>query len=274
MANQAPILVATDLSARSDRPFERAFLLSKQLAAPLIVLHVVEGRKKLQESERERLHALIEQEFSASAENSEVILAHGQVNATIARVAEERDCALVITGVARFNSPSDYVLGTAVDHLVRKSASPVLVVKRKPRKPYRKLLVGTDYSIASREALLVAADLFDAAQIRLVHVFHSAYDAFLAHDTTADYIHSEADEQMRKFVEDLPADVAGRIDTKVVEGHLASTIEAEIRSFEADLLVLGTEGRSGFAQMTIGSQAADLLQYEPCDVMTVRSGHS
>lgn len=270
MAADDPVMVATDLSPRSDRPFERAFLLSKQLGSPLLVLHVLERKKDLAGEEQERVLRLIEEEFGATPENAEILLERGEVPQTIARVADERNCAIVITGVARFNSPADYILGTAVDHLVRQSRIPVLVVKRRPREPYRRLLAGTDFSSGSMYALVKAAQLLPQAELRLIHVFRSAYDAFLAHDTTADYIREEAETSMQAFTDALPESVRSRIETEVIEGHLAGVIEDEIRNWRADLLVLGTHGRSGFAQATVGSQAADLLEYEPCDVFVTR----
>jgi nucleotide-binding universal stress UspA family protein len=270
MASNDPVMVATDLSARSDRPFERAFLLAEQLGASLVVLHVVERKESLDIEERERLLDLIEQEFGATQANSDIVLEHGSVTSTIARVAEERRCSVVITGVARFNSPGDYVLGTAVDYIVRKSPVPVLVVKRRPRKPYARLLVATDLSSSSMHALVTAAELFPGANIRLIHVYHSSYGAFIAPDTTAKFIGDEARQTMRDFLDKVPPSVRHRLEFAVVEGHLAAVIEDEIRSWRADLLVLGSHGRSGFAQATIGSQAADLLEYEPCDVLVVR----
>ena len=270
MAANDPVMVATDLSARSDRPFERAFLLADQLGTSVVVLHVLERKKELSDDERERLLDLIEQEFGATAANSEILLEHGSVASTIGRVAEEKRCSVVITGVARFNSPADYVLGTAVDHIVRRSTVPVLVVKRRPRNPYGRLLVATDFSSSSMNALLTAAALFTQAEIRLIHVYHSSYDAFLAHDSTADYIRGEAEKSMTAFTEALPDTLRQRLQASVEEGHLAGVIEDRIREWQADLLVLGSHGGSGFSQATIGSQTADLLEYEPCDVMVVR----
>ena len=274
MAANDPVMVATDLSARSDRPFERAFLLADQLGTSVLVLHVLERKKELSEEERDRLLDLVEQEFGATAANSEVLLEHGSVASTIARVAEERRCSLVITGVARFNSPGDYVLGTAVDHIVRRSTVPVLVVKRRPRKPYRRLLVATDFSSSSMNAVVTAAALFPEAELRLIHVYHSSYDAFLAHDTTADYIRGEAERSMQAFVDALPEDLRQRLQVRLEEGHLAGVIEDRIREWQAELLVLGSHGGSGFSQATIGSQTADLLEYEPCDVLVVRKASS
>ena len=271
MAGEQVVMVATDLSARSDRPFERAFLLADQLGASVLVLHVLETKQELTQEEDQRLRELVEEEFGATAANAEILFERGSVPSTISRVAEERGCGLIITGVARFNSPSDYVLGTAVDHLVRQSPVPVLVIKRRPRRPYRKLLVGIDFGEESRSALLRAAELFPEAELRLIHVYHSAYDAFLAHDTTAGHIRKEAEEKMDGFVGALPDELRQRVEPVLEEGHLPAVIDKMIREWRADLLVIGTDGGSALEHATLGSQAADLVDYEPCDVLTVRA---
>lgn len=270
MTGNAPVMVATDLSPRSDRPFERAFLLADQLGTSVLVLHVLERDKPLSEKERERLVGLIEQEYGATAANSKIRFEHGAVSSAIARVADERDCSVVITGIARFNSPGDYVLGTAVDHIVRRSRVPVLVVKRRPRHPYRQLIAVTDFSSCSKHALRTAAELIPDLPIRLLHVYHTSYDAFLSHDSTADYIRGEAERQMQDLLDELPEQLRSRIEPSLEEGHLAGVIEQRIRDWDADLLVLGSHGHGALAHATIGSQAADLLEYEPCDVLVVR----
>lgn len=268
MTDRGPIMVATDLSFRSDRPFERAALLSQQLGTRMIVLHVLDPQDEISGEDRSRVAALIESEFGAAAAAAELLLESGSVPRTVGAVAEERHCSLVITGVARMNSPGDYMLGNSVDHIIRRSSVPVLVVKRRPRKPYARLLVATDFSDSSRHSVVVAAELLPEAKIRLVHVYHSSYGAFLSHDGTEPRIHREMDDAMARFVASLPGDVRARVDGSVREGHLAAVIEEEVRG--ADLLVLSTHGRGGLAQATIGSQASDLLRYEPCDTLVVR----
>src|SRR3546814_4410211 len=79
---------------------------------------------------------------------------------------------LIVTGVARYNSIGDYLLGTVVDHIVRRAQAPVLVGRRRPAHPYRRIVVATDLSDCSRAALLSAARLFPGADFTLVHAFH------------------------------------------------------------------------------------------------------
>jgi nucleotide-binding universal stress UspA family protein len=42
------------------------------------------------------------------------------------------------------------------------------------------------------------------------------------------------------------------------------------RSKKADLVVIGTHGRTGFAKLFLGSVASRVLTIAPCPVLTVR----
>lgn len=61
------------------------------------------------------------------------------------------------------------------------------------------------------------------------------------------------------------------IVTKVLEGEPWRVILAEAKSVPADLLVLGTHGRSGFERLLLGSVTERVLRRAPCPVLTV--GH-
>lgn len=268
------ILVATDLSARSDRPLERALLLKRQLGASLLVLHVLEGKNQLGAEDELKLRALLQGEFGLTTEDAEICFDNGSVPETIARVAAERGCALIVTGVARYNSPRDFVLGTAVDYLVRKSSLPVLIVKRRARQPYVRLVVATDFSDAATHALLAAAELFPHAKICLVHAFQAAFQGFLEHDTTALFIREEAEKSMRRLLSELPATIQRRVEAIVEEGQPACVFSSNVCEQRGDLLVFGTKaGRAGYAHVAGSEDAWHLPRTEPCDVLIVREAH-
>lgn len=268
-ARAQTILIATDLSARSDRPMERALLLADQLSASILVLHVP-ASATLAAEEEQRLRAKIEADFNLSTTDHEILFEHGSVPDVIASIADKRNCALVVTGVARFNSPRDYILGTAVEYLVRQSSTPVLVVKRRARNPYDRLLVATDFSDCSALAARTAGTLFPKAALRVVHSFDAAFEAFLERESTIEYIRDESDQAMKRFVDSLPEDVRSRVETANDEGLLGKVIADEVRDWSADLLVVGSHGRSGFAHATIGDTAGELLESADCDVLIVR----
>ena len=271
MFQPGTIIVASDLTARSDRATDRALLLSKEWLTPLVLLHVVEREWSDDVLEARALEAL-EMGLELDASEVDVVVRRGEVQHEIMQLVEDRSPALVVTGVARFNNVSDFILGTAVDHLVRHSPAPVLVVKRRARRPYRRILVATDFSPCSELALRVAVELFPQASLTLWHNCHASYEAWLDKEETTGQACREAEDEMRRFVAgaDIADDVRRNLHTVIATGELQDSAGRALRDGEFDLLVLGTHGRGGFALATIGSRAAELLNDVDCDVLMVR----
>ena len=65
------------------------------------------------------------------------------------------------------------------------------------------------------------------------------------------------------------ADAAARQEFEIAEGGTAETILARASALPADLLVLGTHGRSGFERWVLGSVAERVLRLASCPVLTV-----
>jgi nucleotide-binding universal stress UspA family protein len=59
------------------------------------------------------------------------------------------------------------------------------------------------------------------------------------------------------------------IETTLVEGDPASQIQSVAEALPADLVVLGTHGRTGFQHLLLGSVAERVLRTAPCPVLTV-----
>lgn len=267
------ILLASDFSSRSDRPLDRASMLARQWKGHLLIAHVLEdvpnGAKRLNIVERAQS---LRRELPETVSRAELILKTGSTPQVLAALANESDSDLIVTGVARYNSLGDYVLGTAVDYIVRHSGVPVLVVRKRPLQPYRRLLVATDFSDCALHALNEAARLFADIPIMLIHAWHVPYEAFLNSENTRQDLGAQYISDMAKFLEHAAIDprTRARIFTAVEEGELGPTVNRHIDPSGSDLLVLGTHGQSGFMHATIGSRAADLLTSAQSDVLIVR----
>jgi len=68
------------------------------------------------------------------------------------------------------------------------------------------------------------------------------------------------------------AAVAGfLVERFVVEGHPPTEIAHIAREMEADLIVMGTHGRTGMAHLFMGSVAERVVRTAPCPVLTLRA---
>lgn len=266
-----PILVATDLSARSDRAIDRATLLARQWDVGLIVLHALEPGSRLDTNPE-----IAEQSIRAVLPDPQadvgIVTATGSAPTVIAETAARTGTGLIVTGVARFNHIGDFFIGTAVDHVVRHAVTPVLVVKERPHQPYASILVATDYSSCSRHALLTASVLFPNAALHLIHAYHVPYEGWLRSEEVKEEVTKDAQAELDQFVQDsaIPDAVRTRLTARLGYGEPHTVICNAANDVGANLIVLGTHGRHGFVSAVIGSMAESLLRWVPQDTLMVR----
>ncbi|OHT20793.1 universal stress protein [Edaphosphingomonas haloaromaticamans] len=272
MHDHPNILLATDLSARSDRPFDRAASLARELGGSITLAHVLEpGAAPRGPAGMDELRATILEDLPDAGVPIHLLIERGSAPSLIAEAADREGSDLIVVGAARYNNITDFFLGTAVDYLVRHAHVPVLVVKRRAAHAYRDILIATDFSACALESTRVAAEIFPHARLNLVHAYRGAYESRLNPDEVRAEAHAEAERELADFVSSPELAAARpRLHTQLEVGPLASVILARLRAQPIDLLVLGTHGRSPIVHAALGSRASDLLESMPCDVLMVR----
>jgi len=142
----------------------------------------------------------------------------------------------------------------------------------------RHILYPSDFSPASGAAFTKALALArDAkAQLTIVHILNPTVvlpiDGYVA-PRVYDDIQRSAEAYARKKLAGLLARArkAGvRAKTALVEGVAAERIVAAARRNRADLIVIGTHGRTGLARLMLGSVASRVVATAACPVLTVR----
>jgi len=274
------LLVATDLSARSDRALQRAILLASEHDAHLEVIHVVEEPLPQFEEQVASAKSAIEAQIAAlqlpKPAKWKVQVVQGAVSAEILRVAGEMRAELIILGIHR-HARREHFRGTTAEQVVSRGRLPVLVVKEAVVRPYRSVLVPVDLSVHSRAATELACALAPQGQLFLVHATHAPFTAFLDPDTIRELVRNEQE----KFAAMLALDVkeltarfstaAPRFDTILKEGDVRPLIREEVGRLKPDLVVIGTHGRSGISYAILGSVAEDILSEAPVDVLAVKA---
>jgi nucleotide-binding universal stress UspA family protein len=66
----------------------------------------------------------------------------------------------------------------------------------------------------------------------------------------------------------------GNFDTMLATGIPYREIIGKAREVEADLIVIGTHGRTGVEKVIFGSTAEKVVRMAPCPVLTVRQGEN
>lgn len=145
-------------------------------------------------------------------------------------------------------------------------------------KLFRRILHPTDFSKASAPALAKAVELArrERAELCLVHVVAPPAvlleDSFMTAKTWAEMTTGGRRQAQRRLAPLVArAKRAGvRARAAVLEGIPFEEIVRESRRRRADLIVMGTHGRSGMARLFLGSVASRVLALAACPVLTVR----
>ena len=277
-----PILLATDLSARGDRALDRALQLTKELNTKLIVLHVMESHattarlttpvwRRLSTDHKALAERELSEDLAAADVPSEVVVVSGDPLTRIMETADSFGCSLIVTGIARDETLGRLLLGTTVEKLARQARQPVLVVKTRPRKRYRDVLVATDFSPGSRQALRAALQLVPNANLTLFHAYDVPFQGkTVPDDAITRSFYNGAEQSAREFTAETP-ELAGKTPQIVLEAGQPETVLSEYSfNHRSDLVVTGTHGRTGILRTAIGSVAERLLESLPSDVLIVR----
>lgn len=274
------IIIATDLSERSDRALARALALAQELNSKLHILHVVDEdlpsriAADASKAARENIQARLSSMDSGT--NAEVHVEEGQAWATIARRAHELDCDLVVLGTHRHRGIAELFVGTTIQRLAKACDVPILLVCDPMTGPYRNVIVGIDFSPIAQRTAKLAAFVAPDAEIAVVHAYHIPFKALtMRTDAAGDIPKKERDAIERPLLTELTDFTAGiggsehRIRKVVREGGATSVLSQEVRMSSADLLAIGAHTRSALATGLLGSTAADVLTTPPCDVLLV-----
>ena len=143
----------------------------------------------------------------------------------------------------------------------------------------RTIVHPTDFSRASTPAFKRSVEMArnNRAELLVVHVLAPAASIVMADGYVSPKVYEDMDQaaragaqkQLRKLVEQAKRSGV-RVKPLLLEGIAPERIAQAARSRKADLVVIGTHGRTGFARFFLGSVASRVLAIAPCPVLTVR----
>lgn len=136
------------------------------------------------------------------------------------------------------------------------------------------LLIPIDFSNDSINALehgiLMANKL--KLDIRLIHVKRKNADynaSFNMHDFE-EVIISGIEDSFEKLIYKYSNKTKGKIDYRIRDGRVYNEVCNQAKYGDADMIVMGTHGVSGFEEKWVGSNAFRIVSHAPCPVYTIR----
>lgn len=176
-----------------------------------------------------------------------------------------------VEGEVRFFERED--LGAAWDWLCEPHRQ--AVADRAEPTPYRRILVGVDFSAHAERAVHRALALAEPADalITLVHAVEShilydeSYDPLIPLKPDLDLeLSAAAQKKLEALIQDLDR---GNLTPEVMVGAPKAVILSQAEALHADLIVVGQHGRRGLSRL-LGSTASGVIAGARCDVLAVR----
>jgi nucleotide-binding universal stress UspA family protein len=284
------ILIATDFSTHAERALHHAAAMARRFGAEVELLtsvyvapvaagpHVAafpeDFTAYLREQAAERIERLAAGLRRDGLEVRGTVSLEAAAPAILSR-AEEWEADLVAVGTRGLTGIAHVLLGSVAERVARLAPCPVLTAHAETPEPgeIRTILVPTDFSEHAEAALEWARRLAvkTGARIVLVHAYYLppgvettalAADELIEKDVV-DAANREL-EAIARSVQDAPVDVI------VARGRPCEAVVRVSREVGADLLAIGSRGRSGLAHVMFGSTAERILRMAAAPVVSLK----
>ena len=196
----------------------------------------------------------------------------------IVRHADQHDANVIIMGAGEKSDDDPFRLGITAEKVLRKSSKPVWVVKPDAAKQINNILWPVDCSEPSVRALTNAIRLARSFQAKLT-VLHAIQPLTailrlrqVGDMDEANYVR-DRHSQFELFLKNFDFH---NVDwnREIRQGQPHQEILDSANEARADLLVMGSVGRSGLSRILMGSVASKVVRQMPCSVITVKSEHA
>ena len=284
------IIVGHDLGVGGKAAMQSAAVVAERCGAVLRIVHVVEPLDAFQRLSHpltspytlENIVQKVGVRLQALAKSPEFVHLHSEYEVRTGKpfvelIIAARACLadLIVIGGA---SGSEELLGSTSERILRKTPIPVMVSKKPLCREAKTFLIPTDFSSCARQAAeeaLVLGKCFDARLV-FFHVLdsHRSLTTRYAHELGVSVqmplpSPEEMEPEWEAFLSGLQLE---KVDweKRTGEGQAASAIVGEAKHMQADIVVMGTHGRSGLSHTLLGSVTEKVVRTAHCAVLTVR----
>lgn len=294
------VLAAVDFSENSVAALDWAQTIAQSHDARLVLCHVVApmppaaaapefvalppSAYEAQENQaREQLEELARQRRE-DGQQVDTRLQVGPASETVISIADSEKADLVVVGTRGLTGLKRTFLGSVAARIIREARCPVFAVpshENGKHRPIHRLLVPTDFSADAKLAVDAALRLLGPVsaemKLTLLHVWRvpvifSPWSTFPMED-----LRRSAAADARRRLEEAAAPLRAEgyeVETKECDGEPADEIDRVAADVGADVIAMGTHGRSGLSRVFLGSVAERTLPSAPCPVLTVHSEDS
>lgn len=291
------ILVATDLSEAADDALRQAHEWAVAAGASLEVCHIVANpmrsnplfpqRGAGQAGEMESLMLRAQTEVGVrvatitgrEASAVTLVVDDGVPYARVVQLAEERHVDVLVVGSHGYTGLRQALLGSVADKIVRYAHCAVLVA-RPPKHKTGAVVAASDFSDPAFPALEAGAQEAKrrGGKLTMMHCLEgetAIVDPMggimgVGVATRAPEVTAQLKKMARDKLHEAFTTFGAQGESLVVEGNAARAIVHAAESHEAELVCIGTHGRTGLKRLLLGSTAELVVKAAPCSVLVVR----
>lgn len=284
------IIVGHDLSSGGEVALKSAAAVAERCTAALRVVHVVEALEPYQRLSHPLTSPYPLEEIAQKAgARLKTVVAGADLAGLEAEyevrtgkpfvelIAAQRVWLADLIVVGGTSQPQEPIFGSTSERVVRKATVPVLVAKKPLGAEAKTFLAATDFSAGARpaaEQALMLAESFHGRVIFLHVIDQPSYAVRYVHDLGVSLpipppTPEQVEPEWEAFLSGLPLEKI-EWEKSITEGDAASAIVRQAQHLKADVIVMGTHGRTGLPYMLLGSVAEKVARTAPCPVMTIR----
>jgi nucleotide-binding universal stress UspA family protein len=272
------ILFPSDLSAASALAFEYARVLARRFNARLTLFHAIPGRprvrglapsEEVRRAERTATERLDSWAQDLGVRHCVIVEPTESVHRAVVGYVRGTTPDLVVMATHGREGLAQIFLGSVTETVMRRGRCPVLAV-REPQHgvalPFRRILVATDLSPASRRPFLLGGFLARAFDAEVLALYVARIpDGSLCGVTAAVDAALPTELALQTFLQ--PEFRGAPILARTELGSPWEQILRVARLEKADLILMTTHGHDSIGDRMLGSHAERILREAPCPVL-------
>jgi nucleotide-binding universal stress UspA family protein len=218
--------------------------------------------------------ALAEAMKIAEAESTPLKTAclEGEPHEEIADLAEAEGYDLIVMGIGAESMEKVFVMGSTTARVIGYSQSDVLVVPEKTTVGWQRLLLATDGSKyserAAERALTIARST--GAELNIISATDFACELYASAPKVGESLIEKAKEHVDAGKRQ--AEVVGvKTECFVREGEAYKAIVDLAREKNAQMIIIGSHGKTGLKRLLMGSVVEKVIGHSPCPVLVPKA---
>ncbi len=283
------ILLSTDGSEFSEGAVREGIRLAKKCSSNLSVLSVIDYNPEfdavapqyIEQKEKDARNHLDAVRARAASEGIDcVTLVEKDADAyrSIVGQAEKNNSTMIVMGRRGRTGLKRLMMGSVTARVIGHAHCNVLVVPRAADLQFRSILVATDGSRHSTAAVSEAIGLAkrNGSQLTVIAVVPAEIATPTDIDFTINMRDKIAEEEMRhaeqnaKAVKEAAEREGVSVKAFIMSGKPADAIIQTAAERRADLIVVGSHGRTGLERLMMGSVAERVIVLASCPVLVVK----